>query len=85
MSSATEVLVVILSVFLALFLILVIVLTIYLINLTRQIRKVTQSAERTVGRLESMVTGFTKVASPIFIAEMVSKFIKKVKKDKGEK
>ena len=85
MNPAAEVLVIILSVFLALFLILGIILTIYLIKLTSQIRKVTKSAERTVGNLESVVSGFSKVMSPIFVAEMVSKFIKKIKKNKGDK
>ena len=86
MNSAAEVLVVILSVFLGLFLILAITLTIYLINLTRQIRKVTNAAERTVGNLESVVSKFSKVISPIFVAEMVTGFVKKFnKKNKGDK
>jgi len=85
MSPAAEILVIILSIFLAFFLALGIALIIYLIVLTRQIRKVTKSAERTVENLGSVVTGFTKVVSPLFVAEMVSKFIKKIKKDKGGK
>ena len=86
MNSAAEILVVILSIFLALFLILAITLTIYLINLTRQIRKVTNAAERTVGNLESVISKCTKVISPIFVAEMVTGFLKKVKKEKrGDK
>ena len=85
MNSSAEILVIILSVFLALFLVFGIILTFYLINLTRLIRKVTKSAERTVGNLESVVSGFTKVMSPIFVAEMVSKFIKKVKKNRKDK
>jgi|GEM_PF-185892 len=85
MSPAAEILVVILSVFLAFFLILGIVLVIYLIVLTRQIRKVTQSAERTVGNLESVVSGFSKVISPIFIVQMMTGFIKKFNvKKKGK-
>ena len=85
MSPAAEILVIILSIFLAFFLALGIALIIYLIVLTRQIRKVTKSAERTVENLGSVVTGFTRVVSPLFVAEMVSKFIKKIKKDKGGK
>lgn len=79
MSSAAEVLVVILSIALTFFLILGMVLVVYLIVLTRQIRKITKSAERTVDGLESTVAGFSKIMSPIFVAEMVSKFIKKFK------
>jgi len=85
MSSSSEILVIILSIALAVFLILGIILTIYLIDLTRQIRKVTKSAERTVDNLESVVSGFSTVMTPIFMAEMVSKFFKKFKKSKGEK
>ena len=85
MSPAAEILVIILSIFLAFFLALGIALIIYLIVLTRQIRKVTKSAERTVENLGSVVTGVTRVVSPLFVAEMVSKFIKKIKKDKGGK
>lgn len=85
MSPAAEILVIILSVFLAFFLALGMALIIYLLVLTRQIRKVTKSAERTVENFESVVTGFSKVISPIFVAELVTKFIKKMKKDKKEK
>jgi uncharacterized protein YoxC len=79
MSSAAEILVVILSIALTFFLILGMVLVVYLIVLTRQIRKITKSAERTVDGLESTVAGFSKMMSPIFVAEMVSKIIKKFK------
>lgn len=85
MSPAAEILVVILSIFLALFLLLGITLTVYLIILTRQIRNVTKSAERTVQNFESAVSGFTKVVSPIFIAELIKKYIKKFKKGNKEK
>lgn len=82
MNFAAEVLVVILSVFLTIFLILGIILTIYLISLTRKIRKVTASAENTVGDIESLVSKMLKVISPMFAAEMVASFLKKFKKDK---
>lgn len=85
MSPAAEILVIILSIFLAFFLVLAITLVVYLIILTRQIRKVTKSAERTVGNLESVVSGFSKVISPIFIAEMVTSFVKKFNTKKKEK
>ncbi|MEI7539478.1 MAG: hypothetical protein WCJ36_01755 [Candidatus Saccharibacteria bacterium] len=85
MSSAAEILVVILSIALTFFLILGMVLVVYLIVLTRQIRKITKSAERTVDGLESTVAGFSKMISPIFVAEMVNKFIKKFKTNQKEK
>ena len=87
MSSAAEILVVILSIFLAVFLILGIILTIYLIQLTQQIRKITDSAERTVENVESVVSGFAKVTSPMFAIEAITRFInsfKKCNKRKGD-
>jgi hypothetical protein len=84
MNSAAEALVIILSVALAFFLVLGIVLMIYLIVLTRQIRRVTNSAEKTVENLGSVVSGVSKVITPMYIAEMVGKFVKKTKKSKKE-
>jgi predicted PurR-regulated permease PerM len=85
MSPAAEILVIILSIFLAFFLILGIVLTIYLINLTRQIREVTKSAGRTVDNMESIVEKISNFTSPLIVAGMITKFMKKFKKDKEEK
>lgn len=85
MNTAAEILVIILSVFLAVFLILGIILSVYLIKLTRDIRAVTKSAGRTVSHIESAVSGVTKLTSPIFVAEIVGRYIKKfMKKRKGE-
>jgi hypothetical protein len=85
MSSAAEILIVILSIALTFFLILGMVLMVYLIVLTRQIRKITKSAERTVDGLGSTMAGFSKIMSPIFIAEIINKFIKKFKTNQREK
>lgn len=79
MSSAAEILVIILSVFLAFFLALAIILMIYLIVLTHQIRKVTKSAEQAVGNLGSFISNFSKIVSPVFVADLFNRFIKKVK------
>lgn len=85
MSVAAEVLVIILSIVLFFFLVIGIILAVYLINLTRQIRKIANSAKRTVDNLETVVSGATKIISPIFFAELISRFIKKFKKSKKEK
>ena len=85
MNSAAEILVIILSIALAVFLTLGIILTVYLIGLTRQIREITNSAERTAGSIESIVSGIAKALSPVFLAEMITKFISNFKKDKREK
>ena len=82
MNLAMEILVVILSIFLAIFLALGIVLAIYLIKLTRDIRNITESAGRTVNTIESVVEGASKVASPLFMAEMIGRYIKKFRKSK---
>lgn len=85
MNTAAEILVIILSVFLAIFLILGIILSIYLIKLTRDIRVVTKSAGRTVSHIESAVSGVAKLTSPLFLAEIIGRYIKKfTKKRKGE-
>ena len=84
MSSSAEILVVILSIALAVFLILGIILTIYLIDLTRQIRRVTNSAERTAYNLESVVSKFSTLMTPILMVKMVTDFFNKFKKGKGE-
>ena len=85
MNTASEILVIILSSVLAVFLILGIILSIYLIKLTRDIRSVTRSAERTVSHIESAVSGVAKLTSPLFVAEIIGRYIKKfTKKRKGE-
>jgi len=85
MSPAAEILVIILSIFLAIFLILGIVLLIYFIVLSRRINKVTKSAERTAENIENVVSGFSKLVSPMFIIELVTKFVNGFKKEKKEK
>lgn len=82
MSPAAEILVIILSVFLAIFLLLGIILFIYLIRLSAEIKKITESTSRTVSNIETVVSGFTKVTSPIFIAEFIGKYIKKFTKNR---
>lgn len=86
MSSAAEVLVVILSIVLSVFLIFAIILATYLIKLTAQIRKVTKSAERTVDNIESVVSQAGRVITPVFFSEIIHRFIKKFKKshNKGD-
>lgn len=77
MSPAAEILVIILSVFLAIFLLIGIILGIYLIRLSAEIRNIARSAQKTVDHIESAVSGVTKVASPMFVAEMIGRYIRK--------
>lgn len=75
-----QVLVIILSVFLAIFLILAIVLTALLIKVTRQIKRVTETAEKAVNRIEDTAANFSLFTSPTMIVKMVKTFIKDKKR-----
>lgn len=80
MNTTTEILIIILSVTLSVFLIVAIILGIYLIKLTSDIRKLSKSAEKTAASIESAVSGAAKITSPIFIADMIMKYVNKSKK-----
>lgn len=84
MSTAAEILVIIVSSVLSIFLIVSIILAIYLIKLTAEIRRLTKTAQNTVSHIDTAVSGVTKITSPIFVAELVGKYIKKFTK-KGKK
>lgn len=84
MSSAAEILVIIVSSVLSIFLIVSIILGVYLIKLTAEIRRLTKTAQNTVDHIDTAVVGVSKLTSPMFVAEMVSRYIKKFTK-KGKK
>ncbi len=87
MESAAEVLIIILSVVLSIFLIVGIVLVIYLIRLSAEIRRIAASAQKTVDHIEGAVSDITRVASPIFVAQLFKKYFRKFTKQsrKGDK
>lgn len=78
--TAMEILVIILSIFLALFLLAGIILAVLLIRITQQIKRVTNSAEKTADTLQSFASNVTKVGSPMLIAKMVADQVKKYHK-----
>ena len=80
MGSAAEILVIILAVVLSVFLIVGIILTIYLIRLSAEIRRIAKTAAHAVDSVESVVSSVTKLTSPLFIAEIVGRYIKKFAK-----
>lgn len=80
MSPAAEILVIILSVFLAIFLVVAIILGIYLIRLSAEIRRIAESAQKTVDHIESAVGGATRIISPMFVADLIGRYIKKFTK-----
>lgn len=85
MSSAAEILVIIVSSVLALFLIVSIILAVYLIRLSVEIRRLTKTAQNTVNHIDAAVVGVSKLTSPLFVAEMVSRYIKKFTKNTDRK
>ena len=85
MSTAAEILVIIVSSVLALFLIVSIILGIYLIRLTIQIRQLTKTAQNTVDHIDTAVVGVSRLASPMFFAEIIAKYIKKFTKSSSKK
>ena len=80
MSSAAEILVIILAIVLSVFLIVGIILVIYLIRLSAEIRRVAKTAAHVVDTAESAVLGMSRLTSPLFLAQILAKFIKKVTK-----
>lgn len=68
-----QALVIILSVFLTIFLVLGIVLLIALIKISRQIKTITGSVERTVTGFEQTATNISRVTSPLYIGRFVTK------------
>lgn len=85
MSTAAEILVIIVSSVLTIFLVVSIILAIYLIRLSIQIRNLTKTAQNTVDHIDSAVVGVSRLASPVFIAEMIARYIKKFTKSSNKK
>jgi len=80
MDQAAEILVIIVSAILCIFLIVGIVLGVYLVRLTAEIRRLARTAQDTVSHIEGAVVGVSRLTSPLFVAEMVNRYIKKFTK-----
>lgn len=85
MDFATQLLIIILAVTLSVFLLVGIVLAIYLIKLTKDINKLTRSAERTASMVESAVAGVAKYKASIFATDALLKYVNKFKQAKKGK
>lgn len=85
MDQAAEILVIIVSSVLFVFLVVAITLAVYLIRLTAEIRRIAKSAQQTVSHLESAVVGVSRITSPIYVAEMLNRYIKKFSKSDKKK
>jgi predicted PurR-regulated permease PerM len=84
MSSAAEILVVILSVALAIFIILGIALFVLLIKLTKQISETTTSVRNISASIDGLVQNIVQITSPVIITKTVLEFFKKINK-KGKR
>lgn len=80
MSEAAEILVIIVSSVLTIFLIISIILGIYLVKLSAEIRRIVKTAEKTVSSIESAAKGFSRFVSPVFVADLIGRTVKKYKK-----
>jgi hypothetical protein len=85
MDWATQTLVIVLSIMLAIFLVLSIVLIVLLIRITKQIRRVTDTAEKTVTNVSGFVDTAVKFASPAVMSRVASEFVKNFKSKKEKK
>lgn len=85
MSEAAEILVIIVSSVLSIFLIVAIILGIYLIKLTAEIRRLAKTAQNTVSHIDNAVVGVARLTSPMFVAEVFNRYIKKFFNKKGRK
>ena len=83
MDGAAGILVIILAVTLAIFLVLAIVLIVLLIRITKQIKNITDSAERTVSNVESATFNVSRFTTPASAFALVKSIINaKRKKEK---
>jgi predicted PurR-regulated permease PerM len=77
-----QILVIILAVFLAIFLLLGIVLIGMFIRITKQIKNVTESAQRTAESIEHTVSRFSRASSFSYLTKKMGTMAKKLKKKK---
>lgn len=72
-----QILVITLAVALAIFLVLAIILTIKLIQISRQIRRITNTAERAAVKVESVVNSAAAMVAPAAIAKIIRSMMNK--------
>lgn len=73
-----ETLVIILSVMLALFLLLSIVLLARLIQIVKQVKRITDHAEHAVDKAEEIASFFEKTATPVALVKLLANISEKV-------
>lgn len=85
MDGAAGILVIILGLTLAVFLVLAVVLMILLIRVTKQIKSITDSAERTVHNVESAANNMSRFAMPVAAARAVRQVLSKKEATHGKR
>lgn len=80
MENGAQILVIILAVALAIFLLLGIALTILLLRISRQIKKITDSAERTINSAENTMSTVRRFTSPALAVKIVMGLVTKQSK-----
>jgi K+-transporting ATPase A subunit len=85
MSSAAEILVIIVSIVLSLFLLVSIILGIYLVRLSAEIKRIAKTAERAVDSIGDAVQGVANFASPGIAAYTIGQFVKRFTKKSRKK
>ena len=80
MTGAAEVLVIILAVVLAIFLVLAIVLIVIMIKITKQIKHITGTAERTAMNMERATQNISTYSSPVMIGRAISRQFSKLRR-----
>ncbi|MEK7621186.1 MAG: hypothetical protein AAB395_02425 [Patescibacteria group bacterium] len=84
MSDPAYILVIILSVFLAVSLLLSIILLIMVITFFKRVNSVAAAVQATAENVESVVSGVSKVTSPMIIAKLIMKQFNQAAKGKGK-
>ena len=79
-----QILVITLAVALVIFLVLAIILTTKLIQISRQIRRITNTAERAAVKVESVVNSAAAMVAPAAIAKIIKSMMYKTKKHKNK-
>lgn len=85
MNGAAEILVIVLAILLAIFLVLAIALAVLLIKISKQIKSITGSAERTVNSVESAALRMGRLTSPALLMKLVTSAVKKGTAAKSKK
>lgn len=85
MTTAAEILVIIVSVVLAIFLVLFCVALIYVIRLQRRVNGIVNKAEKVAGSMESAASAFERSAGPIAAIKLVSNIVSHLNRQRKEK